>query len=114
MRELFDKRGVIPLANDIVVEFGLGLLGISMTLVYAAMSMALLFTFSHFEEDGALSEADEAKSHPLEFWSLVGPQVFGAVTCMLLLSTVLEVVLSGFKAVFVCFVQVSYYSTVCR
>lgn len=59
-----------------------------------------------------VSDADESGKDAgemvdsVEFWSVVGPQIFGAVALAFLVSTVLEVVRSGFKAVFVCFVQV--------
>lgn len=106
MRELFFRRGVIPLANDGILAFGLRALAASATFAYVLISFVLLGTFAYFDEDGESSKAGNGNSDDLEFWSLLGAHIFGAVTCMLLLGTVLEVLRSGFKAVFVCFVQV--------
>lgn len=60
---------------------------------------------------GALFDDESSKDaseivDTVEFWSVVGPHIFGAVALAFLVTTVLEVVRSGFKAVFVCFVQV--------
>lgn len=64
---------------------------------------AFMKVFNDAEESG--KDADQMVDS-IEFWAVAGPQIFGAVALVFLVSTVLEVVRSGFKAVFVCFVQV--------
>lgn len=68
---------------------------------------AVMKVFSDADDSGKdVSEMVDS----IEFWSVVGPQIFGAVALAFLVSTVLEVVRSGFKAVFVCFVQVFFFA----
>lgn len=100
VRELFQKRGVTALANDFIVDVGLSLLAVSSAIIYVFISLAL-FAVALDINGGELGGADT-----VTFWGFIGPLIFGAVACVLLVSTVLEVVRSGFKAVFVCFVQV--------
>lgn len=64
---------------------------------------AIMKVFNDADESG---KDAEQMVDSFEFWSVVGPQIFGVVALAFLVSTVLEVVRSGFKAVFVCFVQV--------
>ncbi|CAB1097817.1 unnamed protein product [Ectocarpus sp. CCAP 1310/34] len=99
VREMFQRRAVTTLANDIVVEVGLRLLALSATVVYVLLTGVMMFG-AFMRVDGDSSMVDS-----VEFWSIVGPQIFGVVALAFLVSTVLEVVRSGFKAVFVCFVQ---------
>eukprot|EP00752_Nemacystus_decipiens_P002056 g1968.t1 len=107
VKEMFQRRAVTTLANDIVVEVGLTLLALSATLAYVLLTGMIMFggimkVFSDAEESG--KDADEMMDS-FEFWTVIGPQIFGVVALVFLVSTVLEVVRSGFKAVFVCFVQ---------
>lgn len=111
--EMFQRRAVTTLANDIVVEVGLRLLAVSATVVYVLVTGVMMFGAfmrvggaDFFEDDGTNGDHKEPKVDTIEFWSVVGPQIFGVVALVFLISTVLEVVRSGFKAVFVCFVQV--------
>ncbi len=64
--------------------------------------MLMFGAYMHLFDNEDASEVVDT----VEFWSVVGPHIFGAVALAFLVTTVLEVVRSGFKAVFVCFVQV--------
>lgn len=110
-RNLFQGRAVNTLANDYLIWNGLCLLTASIFIVF--------YLVNFFMSPQTNTAMDQTKnlhagkgfspfeiSDTVEFWSVMGPQVFGLVTCLLLTSTALEIVISGYKAVFVCFVQV--------
>lgn len=107
MGELFKRHAVTTLANDVVVDFGLALLAISATVIYEVCSVASVVGFLVLKAQGNNGGNDShAFADTMELWFIVGYQVFGLATCLLLVFTFLEVVKSGYKAVFVCFVQV--------
>lgn len=97
--ELFQKRGVTTLANDTAVHIALSMLGVFAALIYVvvAFCLALLLTVSSVVETKA-------------WWGVSGPLVISIFVYVAVMVTVLEVVRSSFKAVFVCFVQVSVLS----
>ncbi|CAM9101232.1 unnamed protein product [Scytosiphon promiscuus] len=110
--EMFQRRAVTTLANDIVVEVGLRLLALSATVVYVLVTGVMMFGAfmrvggaAAFDDGGSSADGKGTKVDTIEFWSVVGPQIFGVVALVFLVKTVLEVVRSGYKAVFVCFVQ---------
>lgn len=95
--ELFLKRGVTTLANDAMVSAGLFMLGVLATLV--AVDVMLLV------------ESLLAYLFPNEtvVWMvLFGPCMIGLYVYVTVVFTVLHVVHTSFKAVFVCFVQVCF------
>lgn len=102
VRELFERRGVTAVANDLIVETGLRLLALSATVAYFLISLSLISILNM----SALRSMDT-----ISFWLYVLPLIFGFASCLLFVSTALEVVRSGFKAVFVCYVQVRYHRT---
>lgn len=108
---MFERRTVTTLANDAIVGIGLTLLAVAALAVYGLMTGVMMFgAFMKIGADSMLDSSDADSSDvvdTVEFWSVVGPQIFGVVALVFLISTVLEVVRSGVKAVFVCFVQVT-------
>ena len=96
VRELFEKRGVTTLANDVTLEVACGFIAISAFISYTLASSVALGPFL----------TSESSVDSVEFWSIIGPQIFGLLACFFLIRTVLELARSGYKAVFVCFVQV--------
>lgn len=106
---MFERRTVTTLANDVVVGVGLSLLAVSAVIVYVLVTATMMFgAFMKVGGDSLFNDEQDASEvvDSVEFWSVVGPQIFGVVALVFLISTVLEVVRSGVKAVFVCFVQV--------
>lgn len=104
--ELFRQRGMTAIANDTVVDIGLTMLAIATSVVYMATAiaanMAVMLAYSALPE---LAEGGGAYSQ--FFLTFLASVLYGFVACVIIISTMLEVVRSGFKAVFVCFVQVT-------
>ena len=98
--QLFLSRGVTTIANDTVVDFGLTLFALAATLVYM-MSAYLVYLASSYASRLASWETGGLVA-------VMYPAAFGFLACVIVISTTLEVVRSSFKAVFVCFVQVSF------
>lgn len=113
VRELFERRIVTTLANDIIISVGLSLLAASAIIVYVLVdicffSIVLLQVFSEnkgIEWYAALNPILLLNNQ--RYFYLDVYQVVGYITCLLVVLNVLEVVNSGYKAVFVCFVQVN-------
>lgn len=97
VHELFKRRALTTIANDVVVDFGLSLLAFSASFIYMLVAMAV-FMASINPDDGHSVDA-------VELVSSLGCLLFGWVACLLFVKTSLEVFRSGFKTVFVCFVQ---------
>lgn len=102
VKQLFRGRAVTTIANDVLVEVGLVLLTVSAATIYTTLSMIV------FSMEVSSSSFTATSLNTFEFWSVVGPQIFGLATFFMLIATMCEVVRSGFKTVFVCFVQVGY------
>lgn len=101
VHELFKRRALTTIANDVVVDFGLSLLAFSASFIYMLVAMAV-FMASINPDDGHSVDA-------VELVSSLGCLLFGWVACLLFVKTSLEVFRSGFKTVFVCFVQVGWF-----
>lgn len=99
MSKLFQRRGVTALANDTVVDVGLTMLAMALTLGYMYALYLLVWLLI------ALAVVMRFGGIVLIFLLFAG--VFGYLACGLVIATTLEVVRSGFKTVFVCFVQVT-------
>ena len=101
VEELFRQRGTTVIANDTFVNLGLYLLGVGMAVFYvAALSLALvIFTdFSFRDVGGGVGDMGL-----LKILLVVG--LFLTVPAVVIL-TILQVVRSSQKAIFVCLVQV--------
>lgn len=97
VRELFQKRGVTVLANDTILSVGLSMLGVFATLIYAIVMLLVGSLLAH-------SSADKTVVWPAVFGSfMVGLYVY-----IIVVFTVIRVVHTSFKAVFICFVQVCF------
>lgn len=86
------------IANDVVVDFGLGLLAFSASFIYMLVAMTVFMA--------SINPSDGKDVDAVELLSSLGCLIFGWVACLLFVKTSLEVFRSGFKTVFVCFVQV--------
>lgn len=109
VRELFQKRGVTALANDVIVDMGLSLVAISAAILYCVIASTLFVIAFEINIGGLYDDMNGSNfggADSVRFWGLFGPLIFGSLACVLLISTMLEVLRSGFKAIFVCFVQV--------
>lgn len=76
-----------------MVDIGLSLFAVAAAVVYVMASWVLIVAFSAIGSGITM----------LLF------TFFGFIVCLIAISTTLEVMRSGFKAVFVCFVQVSFF-----
>ena len=89
------------IANDVVVDFGLGLLAFSASFIYMLVAMLVL--------NASVTPGEGQNVDAVELFALLGCLLFGWVACVLFVMTSLEVFRSGFKTVFVCFIQVCWF-----
>ena len=98
VHELFKRRALTTIANDVVVDFGLRLLTFSASFIYVFVALTVFIA--------SISHGDNEDVDMVEVVSSLICLLFGWVACLLFVKTSLEVFRSGFKTVFVCFVQV--------
>eukprot|EP00904_Undaria_pinnatifida_P009366 jgi/Undpi1/555/HiC_scaffold_10.g04019.m1 len=97
VHELFKRRALTTIANDVVVDFGLRLLTFSASFIYVFVALTVFIA--------SISHGDNEDVDMVEVVSSLICLLFGWVACLLFVKTSLEVFRSGFKTVFVCFVQ---------
>ncbi|CAM9256058.1 unnamed protein product, partial [Hapterophycus canaliculatus] len=95
--ELFRKRGMITIANDAVVDIGLAGVVLGATLLYSIAAFFVLIAISD-------TLYGNAYLSPV-FGTAIRDVCCSYVLVAVVVATALEVLRSGVKAVFVCFVQ---------
>ncbi|CAN0274661.1 unnamed protein product [Scytosiphon promiscuus] len=95
--ELFRRRGVTTIANDVVVDIGLAGVVLGATMLYWVVAILLLALVSDtIHGDALLSDV---------FWAALRLVCWSYLLVVIVVATTLEALKSGVKAVFVCFVQ---------
>jgi len=100
VNELFKRRGLTVITNDTVVSIGLHFLGLGLTLSYFAALLLTWVTFMNFMNFRSPTGMEGL------IWILSTIVPFVVVPAMLVFWTMVKVVRSSLKVVFVCFVQV--------